>query len=137
MNFAFLQKVNNSIATKLRVTLINNCRKFYNIFSVLHNSMTKLCSTFLNMKINRVLKYTQMRARVEKVDVLGWNKSFTNVRMGILTAIFSVNVCVVLEGIYTCKNGNFGKKNLCLCLCLFRNQNYVYSVPDLNWPHLL
>ena len=46
--------------------------------------MTKLCSAFFkyenNLKIGRekyrtVLKCTQMRARVEKVDVLGWNKS--------------------------------------------------------------
>ena len=46
--------------------------------------MTKLCSAFFkyenNMKIGwekyrTVLKCTEMRARVEIVDVLGWNKS--------------------------------------------------------------
>ena len=46
--------------------------------------MTKLCYAFLkyenNLKIGwekdrTVLKCTQMRARVEKGDVLGWNKS--------------------------------------------------------------
>ena len=44
--FAFVQKVNNSIATKLHVTLINNCVIFLKIFSALHNSMTKLFSEF-------------------------------------------------------------------------------------------
>ena len=47
--------------------------------------MTKLCSAFFKYKNNlkigwekyrTVLKCTQMRARVEKVDVLGWNKSY-------------------------------------------------------------
>ena len=50
--FAFLRKVDNSIATKLRVNFINNCDIFWNIFSALHNSMTKLCSAFLSVKIN-------------------------------------------------------------------------------------
>ena len=43
--FAFLQKVNNSISTKLCVKLINNCTIFLKI-GALHNSMTKLCSAF-------------------------------------------------------------------------------------------
>ena len=44
MEFTFLKKVNNSIATKLRVTLLNNREYFWNIFSAIHNSMNKLCS---------------------------------------------------------------------------------------------
>ena len=47
--------------------------------------MTKLCYAFFKYenklkiyweKQRTVLKCTQMRARVEKVDVLGWNKSY-------------------------------------------------------------
>ena len=41
-----MQKVDISIATKLRVALINNCGIFLKYFSALHNSMTKLCSAF-------------------------------------------------------------------------------------------
>ena len=52
MFFAFLQKVNNSIATKLCVNLIDTCTIFLNQNGARHNSMTKLCSVFLNMKIN-------------------------------------------------------------------------------------
>ena len=50
--FALLQKVNNSIATKLCVNLINTCTIFLKKNVPRHNSMTKLCYTFLNMKIN-------------------------------------------------------------------------------------
>ena len=50
--FPFLQIFNNSIATKLWVNLINNCRIFLEYFSALHNSMIKLCSAFLNVKRN-------------------------------------------------------------------------------------
>ena len=42
MEFYIFEKVNNSIATKLRVTLLKNSEK--NICSVIHNSMTNLCS---------------------------------------------------------------------------------------------
>ena len=51
--------------------------------------MTKLCSAFFKYKNNlkicgenycTVLKCTQMRARVEKVDVLGWNKSLVTAK---------------------------------------------------------
>ena len=42
--YAFLKKVNNSIATKLCVKLINNCKKLKN--GALHNSMTKLYYEF-------------------------------------------------------------------------------------------
>ena len=45
--FALLQKVNNSIATKLCANLINICAIFLERKSALHNSMTKLCSAFL------------------------------------------------------------------------------------------
>ena len=79
------QKVNHSKAKKLSATLINNCKKyFWNTFSAIHNAITTLCSAFLKYEIKlkigwekefTVLKCTQMRARVEKVDVLGWNKS--------------------------------------------------------------
>ena len=44
---AFLQKVNNSIATKLCVNLINTCTIFLKKNGALHHSMTKLCSAFL------------------------------------------------------------------------------------------
>ena len=43
--FAFLQKVNHSIATKLCVKLMNTCAIFLKN-GALHNSMTKLCSAF-------------------------------------------------------------------------------------------
>ena len=43
-NVTFLINVNNSITTKLCVTLLNNRRfVFLNIFSARHKSMTKLC----------------------------------------------------------------------------------------------
>ena len=44
--FAFLQKVNNSIATKLCVNLINTCAIFLGGNGARHNSMTKLCYVF-------------------------------------------------------------------------------------------
>ena len=44
--FAFLQKANNLIATKMRVNLINNYTYFCNMFSALHNLMPKLCFAF-------------------------------------------------------------------------------------------
>ena len=44
MEFFIIEKVNNSIATKLRVTLIVNCEIFFGYFSELHNSINKLCS---------------------------------------------------------------------------------------------
>ena len=84
MEFCIFEKVNNSIATKLCVTLVKNRRIFLKHFSAWHNSMTKLCCTLFKcenkLKIGwenwcTVLKRTQMRSRVEKVDVLGWNKS--------------------------------------------------------------
>ena len=52
--------------------------------------MTKLCYAFLKYenkieigweKECTVLKCTQMRARLEKVDVLGWNKSLSSVKI--------------------------------------------------------
>ena len=33
---------------------------------------------------------------------------------------FCVYVCVVVEDMYTYKTGNFGNGNLCLCLCCCR-----------------
>ena len=44
----------------------------------------------------------------------------THVRMGILEKILCVYVCVVVEGMYTCKTVNFGNEPLCLCLCFCR-----------------
>ena len=37
------EKFNNSIATKLRVTVMKNPKIYIYIFSARHNSMTKLC----------------------------------------------------------------------------------------------
>ena len=48
-----------------------------------------------------------------------------------------VYVSVVLEGMYTCKTGNFGNEPLCLCLCCcigyvhigtgnFGNKNFLF-----------
>ena len=31
-----------------------------------------------------------------------------------------IDVCVLVEGVYTYKTGHFGNKILCLCLCCFR-----------------
>ena len=42
MEFYILEKVNNSIPTKMCANLLNN-PKNRNVFSVKHNSMTKLC----------------------------------------------------------------------------------------------
>ena len=33
------------------------------------------------------------------------------------TKITRINICVVLEGMYTYKTSNFGSKPFCLCLC--------------------
>ena len=41
-NFVFLKKVNNSITTKLCANLLNNGFNWI-IFSVRHNSITKVC----------------------------------------------------------------------------------------------
>ena len=41
-----------------------------------------------------------------------------HVRLEMLETRFCVYVCVVVEGMYTCKTGSFGKETLCLCLCL-------------------
>ena len=85
--FALSKKVNNSIATKLPVTLINSGRIFLKDLNGLHNWITKLCSALFKcgnrLKLGwenecTVLKCTQMRARVEKVDVLGWTQPFEN-----------------------------------------------------------
>ena len=42
MEFCIFEKVNNSIATKLRVTLLKNRGIFLSYSSAWHNSMTKL-----------------------------------------------------------------------------------------------
>ena len=80
-------KVNNSIATKLRVTSLKNRRKH----SLVHDTIKWLNCVVgdLNVKIYwnigsenycTVLLCTQISARVEKVDVLGWNKLTTKQR---------------------------------------------------------
>ena len=43
MEFCIFEKVNNSIAIKLRETLLKNRKIFLKYFSARHNSMTKLC----------------------------------------------------------------------------------------------
>ena len=55
MESYIFEKVDNSITTKLRVTLINNREMLLNNFSSLHNSMTKSCSAYFNVKINQKL----------------------------------------------------------------------------------
>ena len=44
----------------------------------------------------------------------------THVRLGILAMRFCVDFCDVVEGMYTCKTGNFGNDPLLLFLCCFR-----------------
>ena len=43
MEFCIFEKVNNSIATKLRVTLLKNRKTFLKYFSARHSSIAKLC----------------------------------------------------------------------------------------------
>ena len=43
-------------------------------------------------------------------------KVCTHVSLGILEKRLLVYVSVVVEGMYTCKTGNFGNNPLCLCL---------------------
>ena len=50
MEFCLFEKFNNSIATKLRVTLLNNCTIFWIILSARHNPMTKLCYALFKYK---------------------------------------------------------------------------------------
>ena len=63
--FTFLHKVNNSIATKLCVELINNCAQFLKKNSTRHNSMTKLCSAFF--------KYENKEKEIEKSNAQFWS----------------------------------------------------------------
>ena len=42
MEFCIFEKANHSIATTLRVTLLNNREIFLNVFSARYNPMTKL-----------------------------------------------------------------------------------------------
>ena len=67
------------------MTLLNKRNTFWNIFGALHKEMTILCSAIFKCENKlkfgwenqcKVLKWTPMRERVEKVDVLGWNKFF-------------------------------------------------------------
>ena len=44
--------------------------------------------------------------------------------MGIVETSLCVYVCVVVEGMYTCKTGHFGNDTLCLFLCCCRG--YVH-----------
>ena len=44
MEICIIEKVNNEIATKLRVNVMNNRRIFWYILSALRNLMTKFCS---------------------------------------------------------------------------------------------
>ena len=45
---------------------------------------------------------------------------FTHVRLGILETSLGVYDSVVVQGMYTCKTGNFGNGPLCLCQCCCR-----------------
>ena len=57
MEFCIFEKVNGSIVTKLRVTLLNNRKEiFRNIFCELHNPMTKWYSTLF--KYENKLKFS-------------------------------------------------------------------------------
>ena len=42
IEFCIFEKSNSSIATKVCDNLLNNCRKYDNVLSARHNSMTKL-----------------------------------------------------------------------------------------------
>ena len=64
MESCISKNVNNSIATKLRMSLLKNPR-FLNIFSAPHNSMTKLCRVQLKYEINWKL--------VEKINAQFWS----------------------------------------------------------------
>ena len=64
--FSFLQIFNNSIATKLCVNLINNCRIFLEYFSALHNSIIKLCSAFFKCE-------NKLKQLVEKINAQFWS----------------------------------------------------------------
>ena len=55
MEFCFFEKVHNSIAKNLSVTLLNDCRKIGDILKSIHISMTELYSAFLYVKINTQL----------------------------------------------------------------------------------
>ena len=55
-----MKKVNNSIATKMRVNLLKNCKTFLNLFSAPQNSITKLCGALFKCenKLKLVEKIT-------------------------------------------------------------------------------
>ena len=59
------------------MNLINNCTIFLKKISARHNSITKLWYALFKYenKLNSFEFCTQMRAHVEKVDVLSWKKS--------------------------------------------------------------
>ena len=41
-------------------------------------------------------------------------------RLGMFETCLHVHVCIVVEGMYTCKTGNSSNKGLCLCFFLYR-----------------
>ena len=51
----------------------------------------------------------------------------THVRLVILEIFFCVYVCVVLNGVYICKIGNFSNYPLCLCLGCCRGYVHMYD----------
>ena len=101
--------------------------------------MTKLCSAFFkyenNLKIGwekyrTVLKCTHMRARVEKVDVLGWNKSNTCRNIGGTTSVglwfrSLLRRIVYMDDIYI-------HKNWCLHEVFLNDQNYEQDVTTIS-----
>ena len=58
------------------------------------------------------------------VYVLLLYRIYAHVLLGILETILCVYVCVCVEGMKTCKTGNYGNKPFCLCLFCYRG--YVH-----------
>ena len=52
MDHVFLKKINSSIATKARLTFLNDRTIFLIFLNELHNSMASLCSAFFYVKMN-------------------------------------------------------------------------------------
>ena len=62
MEFCIFEKVNDSIATKLLVALLNNRAIFLKFFSARHNSMTKLYSSILKCE-NKLKLFDKINAQ--------------------------------------------------------------------------
>ena len=84
MEMGFLEKYKINRDTKRSHILHHNCKIFFMKTSPVHNSKSKLCTRLFKFKnyskigweiCMTVLWCNQMRALVEKVDMLSWNKS--------------------------------------------------------------